>query len=169
MSCSEQGFARSVGGVSGLAERASSHKREVGHAKAGPFSCNRSRELSAVARNGARGDRSRRRGAPPLCARAPLLALRCGSVALGRSKRCSPRFSSRSGWRRTTRSGGGCDGETRRSLRRGIVAAQVPCSGRALLRRLLRSLPFLPKPQRLGQLRPSLGIVRRDHRVIKWQ
>src|SRR5829696_6614430 len=42
-----------VGGGSGLAERTPSHKREVGHAKAGPFSCNRSRQLSAVARNGA--------------------------------------------------------------------------------------------------------------------
>ena len=35
----------------------------------------------------------------------------------------SPRFSIRSGSRRTTRSGGGCDGETRRGLRRGIVAS----------------------------------------------
>jgi hypothetical protein len=83
-------------------------------------------------------------------------------------KRCSPRFFSRSGWRRTTRSGGGCDGEPRRSLRRGIVAATVPCSGRALLRSLL-ALPCLPKSQRLGQLRPSLRVVRRDHRVIERQ
>ena len=34
--------------------------------------------------------------------------------------------------------------EPRRSLRRGIVAATVPCSGRALLRSLL-ALPCLPK------------------------
>ena len=71
--------------------------------------------------------------------------------------------SSRSAWRRTTRSGGGFDGETRRSLRRGNPAQS--------LLRPRASYPFCPSPSDPTRApwptRTGLGVVRRDHRIIK--
>jgi hypothetical protein len=64
-------------------------------------------------------------------------------------KRCSPRFFSRSGWRRTTRSGGGCDGEPRRSCGGASSRQQSPVQA---ARFFAPFLPFLvcPSPNALA-------------------
>src|SRR4051794_686635 len=105
--------------------------------------------LQSVARAISGGsERSPRRSQPPprcfAASRPSTLAcsnLRCGSVALGRSKRCSPGFFIRSEPRKTTRSGGGYRGASPERITQFTVVLGGASACRSRQVRLLSRVP----------------------------